>query len=63
MATYKECKFYLEGGKCSHKDAPSPRRSYCIGKDGCDSWGDEIERQMPRYEVQLERIRQSGVRP
>ncbi len=63
MTTYPGCKFYLRGGKCSYKDAPNPRHSYCIGKDACRSWKDESEQQMSRYEKQLERIRQSGAMP
>ena len=63
MATYPECKFYLGSGKCSHKDAPNPRHSWCIGKDACGSWDEEIEQQVSRYEKQLERMRQSGAMP
>jgi len=43
---YKECKFYIKGGKCSHKDAPNPRHSSCMGKELCGAWEDGIE-----YEV------------
>lgn len=43
MATYPECKFYLGGGKCSHRDAPNPHHSYCIGKVWCDVWHEGIE--------------------
>ena len=42
MGTYPECKFYLDGGKCSHEDAPNPRHSYCIGKVDCGAWEDSI---------------------
>ena len=47
MATYPDCKFYLEGGKCSHEDAPNPNHSYCIGKLECGCYEDGI-----RYKVQ-----------
>ena len=46
MKTFPECKFYLKGGKCSHKDAPNPNHSYCIGKDACESWEDEIDQRV-----------------
>ena len=36
--TAKDCKFYLKGGKCSHKNAPSPCHSWCIGKDNCNDY-------------------------
>ena len=48
MATYPECKFYLKIGACSHKDAPNPHHSWCIGKDDCAAWEDEIEHQAPK---------------
>ena len=38
---YKECKFYLNFGKCNHKDAPEPGRSSCIGKVACLAWEDD----------------------
>ena len=47
MTTYPQCKFYLEGGKCSHKDAPNPYHSWCIGKFECGDWDDEREQQSP----------------
>jgi len=42
MTTYKECKFYIEGGKCCHEDAPKPYHSYCIGKQECGVWDDHL---------------------
>ena len=42
MAVYKECRFYLEGNHCSHRDAPEPRYSMCIGKESCEAWQDSI---------------------
>jgi len=57
---YLECKFYIEGGKCSHIDTPNPRHSWCIGKDECKSWDDEITQQITRYQAQLNRIRTTG---
>jgi len=42
MAAYKECQFYLKGNHCSHRDAPEPRRSACIGKESCGAWEDSI---------------------
>jgi len=50
MNTYKECRFYIEGGKCSHKDAPEPGHSYCIGKDWCEVWRDDIECEVAKAE-------------
>jgi len=52
MNTYKECKFYIKGGKCSHRDAPEPRHSYCIGKDNCEAWEDDIECEVKEGEEQ-----------
>lgn len=49
MATYKECKFYLEGGKCSHEDAPNPYHSRCLGKEHCGAWQDDIRHQATTY--------------
>ena len=46
MATSPECKFYVKGGKCSHKDAPNPNHSYCIGEDDCGVCDDNIERKV-----------------
>jgi len=46
MATYEECKFYLKGGKCSHRDAPKPRHSYCLGKDSCACWNDAVSHEV-----------------
>ena len=40
---YEECKFYIKGGKCSHKDAPEPRISQCVGKEFCGAWEDDID--------------------
>jgi len=42
MAVYEACKFYIEGGKCSHEEAPEPYQSECIGKDACGAWEDNI---------------------
>lgn len=28
--TIKECRWWLKGGLCAHKDAPRPRHSRCI---------------------------------
>ncbi len=35
--TEKDCKFYVEGGKCNSPDAPNPNHSWCIGKKDCNS--------------------------
>ena len=43
MKVYKACKYYLEGGECSHKDAPVPCTSKCIGQDACGVWEDKAE--------------------
>ena len=42
MTVYEASNFYLEGGKCSHEDAPEPNQSDCIGKDACGAWEDDI---------------------
>ncbi len=47
MGVYESCKFYLEGGKCSHKDAPEPYQSDCLGKDSCGAWEDDIGDKAP----------------
>ena len=39
----EQCKFYLPNGKCSHKDAPEPWRTGCLGIVVCASWEDGIE--------------------
>lgn len=38
---YKECKFYKEGGKCTHKEAPYTNPD-CIGYDACAAKDDDI---------------------
>ena len=43
MTTYRECKFYREGGKCAHKDAPNPHHSWCIGAKLCGVWYENIK--------------------
>ena len=52
--TYKECKFYLEGGNCSHQDAPNPYHSYCIGKLNCGAWEDDKTFQAIKQEANNE---------
>jgi len=47
MVAYKECTFCVKGGLCSHKDAPTPWHSKCIGKERCGSWKDGIEAKVP----------------
>jgi len=32
----KECRFYLKYGRCSHKDAPRPNHSRCVGTKACE---------------------------
>jgi len=46
-----EGEFYLKGGKCSHADAPNPRRSVCIGKPYSDVWDEEIRLQITEEEL------------
>lgn len=41
MDDYEKCKFYLRG-ECSHKNAPDPYHSDCIGQDSCNAWEDNI---------------------
>jgi hypothetical protein len=43
IMVYRKCKFYLKGNCCSHKDAPEPYRSKCIGKHMCGSWEDTLK--------------------
>ena len=54
--TYKECKFYVKGGRCSHEDAPNPWHSLCIGRDECRAWDDGIN-----YQSEKEIERTEGV--
>jgi hypothetical protein len=42
---YKECKFYIKYGRCSHKTAPEPYHSQCLGKEQCIVWNDPITSQ------------------
>lgn len=39
---YQECKFRMGYNRCSHKDAPEPYRSQCLGKEQCLAWNDPI---------------------
>ncbi len=56
MATDDTCKFYLAGGKCSHKDAPDPRHSWCVAFV-CSVSDDPISEKI--YQVITPRNRQS----
>ena len=40
---YTECKFFTKQNTCSHKDAPQPFHSACIGKEQCEAWHDSID--------------------
>ena len=33
--TTPDCKFYIKGGRCAHQGAPTPGKSWCIGKEAC----------------------------
>lgn len=39
---YTTCTFYREHNCCTHKDAPEPFVSPCIGRDACGCWDEEI---------------------
>ncbi|KKL67539.1 hypothetical protein LCGC14_2133980 [marine sediment metagenome] len=44
MMTSKDCKYYLKGGKCSHKYAPHPNHSWCIGDEEIGGKCEEYKR-------------------
>ncbi len=38
MIAARNCKYCTLLGKCSHKDAPNPGHSHCIGKEDCEDY-------------------------
>ena len=62
MTAYKECRFYLEGNHCSHRDAPQPRISSCLGKEHCEAWEDSILNQARNESEIVQQARQDTAR-
>lgn len=42
---YPKCKFYIKYDRCSHRSAPAPYHSRCLGKKGCLVRNNPIEYQ------------------
>jgi hypothetical protein len=40
--TKEECKFFIKYNRCSHRSAPKPYHSQCLGKKQCIVWNDPI---------------------
>ena len=51
MNSFEECKFYTAKRSCSHRSAPTPYVSECLGKEGCAAWSDGIEDEAGKTEI------------